>query len=138
MDREHIDKLINDIQQYLKDEDQKKEIKKTFQPPPAPEMKRSISFPRSIILELVLLLSATTTAILTITILALGIFGGKSTAVAGTMTLLAIGGCGIFFTAILISVWKRISLLTQIEENTRLILASKLETNVLLERLMHK
>lgn len=138
MDREYIDKLISDIQQYLKEEDQKKEIKETLEPPPTPATEKSISFPKSMVLELVLLLSAITTAVLTITILALGIFGGKSTAVAGTMTLLAVGGCGIFFTAILISVWKRISLLTQIEENTRLILASKLETNMLLERLMHK
>jgi uncharacterized membrane protein YccC len=137
MEPDHIDRLIKDIQQYLRQEDQKKQAEKNTQPPPLPSSIEQKARPAAH-LEFMLLISACTTAVLTITILLLGVLSGKSEAVSGTIMLLAAGGCGIFFTAVLISIWKRLVLLNQIEENTRQILASKLEVNVLLERLMHK
>lgn len=141
MDREYMDRLMQDIQQYLRDEATKKQVTKHASAP-APENAAIASLktplPKAIHMELMLLISACATGFLTLGILLLGLYGAKSEAVVGIMTLLSIGGCGIFFTAVLVSIWKRLIVLRQIEENTRLILVTKLEANAMLERLMHK
>jgi hypothetical protein len=140
MDRDHMDKLIHDIQQYLRDEDSKKQPV-TSEPLSTSEDSTTThakpSFSRAAT-EMILLISACTTALLTVAIILIGLIDGEARAATGTMTLLIIGGCGMFFSIVLISIWKRLVLLGQIEENTRLILASKLEANAILERLIHK
>ena len=83
---------------------------------------------------LITLFSACALGSLTVAILLLGIVGGPGTDTIGTIWLLIAGGCGVFFSSMLISVWKRLVVLIQIEENTRLILDSRMRTNEILER----
>ncbi|RJP19765.1 MAG: hypothetical protein C4520_12445 [Candidatus Abyssobacteria bacterium SURF_5] len=144
MDKDNnIDRLIQDIQQYLRDEAKKKQDNREPEvAPPLLPAALSIdlkSLPvRSTYFELMLLMSACAVGLLTVAILLVGLLGGQAQTVIGAMTLLAIGGCGIFLTAVLISLSKRLALLSQIEQHTRLMLAVKLQVNALLERLAHK
>jgi hypothetical protein len=52
--------------------------------------------------------------------------------------MLATGGCGIFFSTMLVSTWKRLLLLGQIERNIRRILETKQAANELMEQYIQK
>jgi hypothetical protein len=136
MSEDYMDKLMNDIQQYLKEENRKKRERwPSFLSAKEPAgMKTAV--PRPILVGFATLLSACAVGSITVAILLLGLVGISSSDAIGTIWLLAVAGCGIFFTTMLVSAWKRLVLLSQIEENTRQILASKLETNAILDHFM--
>lgn len=131
-----MDKLMNDIQQYLREENRKRPFRRPSSSATAePAAKRAL-IPRPTIVGLITLLSACAVGSITVAILLLGFLGSSAHDAGGAIWLLAVGGCGIFFTSTLVSAWKRLVLLNQIEENTRQILASKLEANALLDHFM--
>ena len=82
---------------------------------------------------LIALLSACAVGSITVAILLFGFVGSPASYPVDVMAMLAVGGCGIFFSTMLVSVWKRLLLLQQIERNTRQILESKQRANALLE-----
>ena len=136
MNEDYMDKLMSDIQQYLREENRRKPVRRPGSPAPTePSVKRT-PIPRPIFVGLITLLSACAVGSITVAILLLGFIGSSAHDANGTIWLLAVGGCGIFFTTTLVSAWKRLVLLSQIEENTRQILATKLEANALLDHLM--
>ncbi len=136
MNEDYMDKLMNDIQQYLREENRKRPLTRPGTSAPVePSAKRTL-VPRPTIVGLITLLCACAVGTITVAILLFGFLGSPAHDANGTIWLLAVGGCGIFFTSMLVSAWKRLVLLSQIEENTRQILASKLEANALLEHLM--
>ncbi len=135
MSKDYMNKLINDIQQYLREEEQKEREQWHFLPTRASMVKKE-PLPRPIFIGLITLLSACAIGSITVAILLLGFVGTPLRDSTGAIWLLGAGGCGIFFSAMLFSVWKRLALLSQIERNTRLILASRRKTNALLEQFM--
>lgn len=136
MSKDYMNKLINDIQEYLSEEEQKERKQWHFLPTKASLVKKG-PLPRPVFIGLVTLLSACAIGSVTVAILLLGFVGTPFHGPTGTIWLLGAGGCGIFFSAMLISVWKRLALLSQIERNTRLILASRRKTNALLEEFIN-
>jgi hypothetical protein len=135
MNKDYMNKLINDIQQYLREEGQKERKQWHFLPTKASLVKKE-PLPRPVFIGLITLLSACAIGSITVAILLLGFVGTPLHDSTGAIWLLGAGGCGIFFSAMLVSVWKRLALLSQIERNTRLILASRRKTNALLEQFM--
>jgi hypothetical protein len=133
MNKDYMNKLINDIQQYLRAEEQKERKQWHFLPTRASLVKKE-PLPRPIFIGLITLLSACAIGSITVAILLLGFVGTPLHDSTGAIWLLGAGGCGIFSSAMLVSVWKRLALLSQIERNTRLILASRRKTNALLEQ----
>lgn len=131
MNEDYIEKLVSDIQQYLREEEEGRQI--------APHEPSDIAVPPSkgkrhrILVGLMMLLSACAIGSITVAILLLGLIGNATKNPIDIMALLAMGGCGIFFSTMLVSVWKRLLLLQQIEKNTRQILESKQRANALLE-----
>ena len=128
-----MDELISDIQGYLREETQRKLGERMGLPATA-----AISLPKRraagpIFLGMIMLLSACAVGSLTVAILLLAAMGGPVHEPARIIWLLAAGGCGIFFSTALVSSWKRLIILRQIEKNTRLILVTRRETNTLLE-----
>lgn len=133
MNNDYMNKLINDIQQYLREEEKKERKQWHFLPTRASLVKKE-PLPRPIFIGLITLLSACAIGSITVAILLLGFVGTPLHDSTGAIWLLGAGGCGIFSSAMLVSVWKRLALLSQIERNTRLILASRRKTNALLEQ----
>jgi hypothetical protein len=136
MNKDYMNKLISDIQEYLREEDMKAKRERylTSEPEPAPAGRLRLR--RPVYSVLITLFSACALGSITVAILLMGLVGGPRIDSVGTIWLLAAGGCGIFFSAMLISVWKRLVVLVQIERNTRQILDSRHRTNELLERLV--
>jgi hypothetical protein len=133
MNEDYMDKLVSDIQGYLNEEAQKKIGDRLFFPGAMAESapKRRIRGPN--FSGLIIILSACAIGSLTVAILLLATMGGPVRDPIGIIWLLAAGGCGIFFSAALMSNWNRLIILRQIEKNTRLILATRRKTNALLE-----
>ncbi|MBI4831781.1 MAG: hypothetical protein HY801_09560 [Candidatus Lindowbacteria bacterium] len=134
MNDETIDRLISDIQQYLKTEEQKKKKRKLVllaadRNEPVRKIRR-----QPMVVGLVTLLSACAVGSITVAMILLAALGGPASDPVRPIWLLGLAGCGIFATAMLISVWKRLNILKNIEENTRLILVARRKTNVILER----
>ncbi|UCD56335.1 MAG: hypothetical protein JSV16_10915 [Candidatus Hydrogenedentota bacterium] len=135
MNNDYMDELISDIQQYLRrEEDEKGQEERWVSLMTQARSAVRTPLRHSFFVGVITLLSASAVGSVTVAILLLGIAGGAVHDSVGTIWLLAGGGCGIFFSAMLVSVWKRLVILTQIEENTRLILASRRKTNALLKR----
>lgn len=132
MNEDYIDKLVGDIQQYLREEE--KEEQQALQGLPEAESAVSKQMLRHpLMVSIIMLLSACAVGSITVAILLLGFVSAPARNPVDTIWLLAIGGGGIFFSTMLLSVWKRLTLLGQIEKNTRLILESKQKANLLLE-----
>ncbi len=136
MNEDYMDKLMDDIQRYLREESRKRPAKRSGSPAPVESSAKRTLLPRPTLVGLLTLLSACAVGSITVAILLLGFLGSSAHDASTTIWLLAVGGCGIFFTSTMVSAWKRLVLLSQIEENTREILESKLETNALLDHLM--
>ncbi len=134
MDKNYMNKLISDIQEYLREEDARSQVKRQPLDAPEPIAGWKLRLRRPAYSVLITLFSACALGSLTVAILLLGIVGGPGTDTIGTIWLLIAGGCGVFFSSLLISVWKRLVVLIQIEENTRLILDSRMRTNEILEQ----
>ncbi len=131
MNEDYIEKLVSDIQQYLREEEEERQIG-----PGEPSdrvVTPSKDKRRPLLVGLMMLLSACAIGSITVAILLLGFIGNPSKNPVDIIALLAMGGCGIFFSTMLVSVWKRLLLLQQIEKNTREILESKQRANTLLE-----
>ncbi len=134
MNEDYIDRLVGDIQEYLREEDEKSRLalggsQASDAEPTTRKLLRRPSLAGSITF-----LSACAVGSITVAILLLGVVGVPSENSISTIWLFAAGGCGIFFSAMLISVWRRLLLLGEIEKNTRLILESKQTANALLEQ----
>ena len=134
MNKDHMDKLINDIQQFLREESEREQGEGMVLLPTDARSASDKPVGHPNFIRLITLLPACVVGSTTVAILLLAIAGGAARDSVGTIWLLAAGGCGIFFTAMLVSVWKRLVLLSRIEKNTRLILATRRETHELLER----
>jgi hypothetical protein len=129
MNEDYMEKLVNDIQQYLREEDKEKQIGWN-----ALADSDVLSHARHpLLVGLITLLSACAVGSITVAILLFGFVGSPATGPVDIMAMLAVAGCGIFFSAMLVSVWKRLVLLQQIERTTRQILESKERANALLE-----
>ncbi len=133
MNESEMDKLISEIQNFLKKENPKKQEKLQKLLPVAPrhrgKTKRNVIFP----VGALTLLSACAVGALTV---AMVLFGYARITNAHSMSAiwtLSAAACGIFLSAMLVSSWKRLVILSRIERNTRLILASRHKTNALLE-----
>jgi hypothetical protein len=127
-----MDKLVSDIQQYLQeDAGESQEALESVAVEEAAQLKR-----RLMPVGLITLLSACAVGSLAVVILMLGLVGSPSRLSADAIWLLGIGACGIFFSAMLISAWKRLVLLAQIEHHIRLILENKRLGNALLEEVI--
>jgi len=132
MNEDYMEKLVSDIQQYLREEDKEKQFGWN-----ALANSETLSHARHpFLVGLVALLSACAVGSITVAILLFGFIGGPASNPVDAMAMLAVGGCGIFFSTMLVSVWKRLLLLQQIERNTRMILESKQRANALLEYFM--
>lgn len=131
MNRDYIEKLVSDIQQYLNEEEQEEQVEQ--QPSAEAESTAKSRARRTIMVGVIVLLSACAVGSITVAILLLGIVGSPLHNPVDTILLLTVGGCGLFFATMLVSVWKRLLILQRIEENTRLILESKQRANELLE-----
>ncbi|MBI5115439.1 hypothetical protein HZA56_03115 [Candidatus Poribacteria bacterium] len=134
MNNDYMDKLLNDIQVYLKEEDQKKKKRRlvrlaTEKDEPRPKIIRP-----PMLVSLITLLASCAVGSITVAIILLAVLGGPAHDPIRPLWLLGLAGCGIFSTTMLITVWKRLNILRNIEENTRLILAARRKTNALLER----
>jgi hypothetical protein len=130
MNEDYIEKLVSDIQHFLQEEDKHKgvEWESEHHAEASPEYLR-----KPLLIGLIMILSACAVGSITVVILLLGLVGTASSGPVDVTAMLAVGGCGIFFCAMLVSVWKRLELLRHIEKNTRLILESKQRANALLE-----
>jgi hypothetical protein len=153
MSGNYMDKLLSDIQHYLREEQQQitpesqddssAEDMTQNESPVAPRGRKSAQ--KNILIGTITLLSACAIGSITVAIMLLGLLGvpggmpgGPHEAPVSTIWLFAAGGCGIFFSAMLISSWRRLAILARIEKNTRLILESKQTANVLFEDYMRK
>jgi hypothetical protein len=130
MNEDYIEKLVSDIQEFLREEDRHKDIGHYMVPDTGVTSNRTRN---SLFVGILMLLSACAVGSITIAILLFGFIGNPSRNPVDTLGLLAVGACGIFFAAMLVSVWKRLVLLQQIEKNTRSILESKQRANALME-----
>lgn len=137
MSGEYLDKLVSDIQEYLREEEQRSLLRQEVASPPKPETAPRLKR-RNIVVGAVTLLSACAVGSITVAVMLLGILGGPADSSIDTIWLFAAGGCGIFFSTMLVSSWKRLVLLSKIERNTRLILESKQAANELLEDYIRK
>ena len=137
MNEDYIDKLVSDIQQYLREEEKEEQLALEGLPEAETAVSKKMR-QHPVIVGLLMLLSACAVGSITVAILLLGFVSAPATSPAATIWLLAIGGCGIFFTTMLLSAWKRLTLLGQIEKNTSLIMESKQRTNLLLEHYISK
>jgi hypothetical protein len=139
MSGDYIDRLVSDIQEYLKEEEQRnlsmdmEEEISIEEPARAPGRLR-----RNALVGAITLLAACVVGSVTVAIMLLGILGAPEGGEVDTIWLFAAGGCGAFFSAMLISSWKRLILLGKIERNTRRILESKQAANDLLEDYIRK
>ena len=138
MNKDYMDKLISDIQQYLNEEEYGGEMDTDVAPLAASDPAPLWHLRRPFLVGAITLLSACAVGSITVTILLLGIVGAPAGESFNTIWLLATGGCGIFFSTMLVSTWKRLLLLGQIERNTRLILETKQAANNLLEQYIRK
>jgi hypothetical protein len=126
-----MDRLVSDIQEYLKSEEQEGRAgQKDSLQETQPARRR---FRANALIGTTTLLAACAVGSITVAIMLLGFLGGPADGSIGPIWLFAAGGCGIFFSTILISSWKRLVLLARIERNTRLILESKQAANEMLE-----
>lgn len=128
MSGDYIDRLVSDIQEYLREEADRGGLRDETaeEPERAPRRMR-----RYALVGAITLLAACAVGSVTVAIMLLGILGAPEG--DSTIWLFAAGGCGVFFSAMLISSWKRLVLLEKIERNTRHILESKQAANELLE-----
>lgn len=142
MSGNYIDKLMSDIQEYLREEEQRSFLKEeitTLGEEMEPETEIApLRTRRNILLGAITLLSACAVGSITVAIMLLGILGRPAEGPVDAIWLFAAGGCGIFFSTMLASSWKRLVLLDRIERNTRHILASKQAANELLEDYIRK
>lgn len=137
MSGDYMDKLVGDIQEYLRQEERQGHIEEDVSPPTKtgripPHLRRNL------FVGTITLLAACAVGSVTVAIMLLGILGGPAENSIDPIWLFAAGGCGIFFVTMLVSAWKRLVLLGQIERNTRLILESKQAANDLLEDYIRK
>ena len=138
MNKDYMDKLISDIQQYLSEEEYGVGIDTDVAPLAAADPAPRWRLRRPFLVGTVTLLSACAVGSITVTILLLGIVGAPGGESLNTIWMLATGGCGIFFSTMLVSTWKRLLLLGQIERNIRLILETKQAANDLMEQYIQK
>ncbi len=145
MSGNYIDKLVSDIQEYLKEEEERSLLKEEIVSLDGDRETESeiaqLSPRRNILLGATTLLAACAVGSIAVAIMLLGILGGPGGSTEGTLNaiwLFAAGGCGIFFSTMLVSSWKRLVLLDRIERNTRQILESKQAANELLEDYIRK
>ncbi len=132
MSGDYIDRLVSDIQEYLKEEGQRNNFVDEEASPEEPA--RALGrLRRNALIGATTLLAACAVGSVTVAIMLLGILGAPEGGSVDTIWLFAAGGCGVFFSAMLISSWKRLELLGKIERNTRRILESKQAANDLLE-----
>ncbi|RJP72600.1 MAG: hypothetical protein C4532_05905, partial [Candidatus Abyssobacteria bacterium SURF_17] len=134
MNEDYMDELISDIQQYLKEENDVKEKKRLTTITERARTLKVRPLPRPLFIGLIILLSACAVGSITVAFLLLGLFSVPALRAVGTLWLFAGAACGIFFTSALVASWKRLVILSRIEKNTRLILASRRKTNALLEQ----
>jgi len=138
MSKDYMDRLISDIQEYLKEETGQKRGERFSFPSVRTASLQKGRMRGPLFVGLIILLSACAIGSLTVTILLLVTLGGPVHDPLGIVWLLAAGGCGIFFSTALMSNWKRLIILKQIEQNTRLILATRRKTNALLEEFIQQ
>ncbi len=138
MSEDYIDKLVDDIQEYLREEEERSLTAQEPTPRHISEPAATRRSGRPSLIGLMTLMSASAVGSITIAILLLGIIGVPSGNPVEIIWLFAAGGCGIFFSTMLVSAWKRLILLGKIEKNTRLILESKQAANALLEQYINK
>jgi len=138
MSEDYIDKLVGDIQEYLREEEERSRTAQEPTPLHISEPAATRRLGRPSLIGLMTLMSASAVGSITIAILLLGIVGVPSGNPVEIIWLFAAGGCGIFFSTMLVSAWKRLILLGKIEKNTRLILESKQAANALLEQYIKK
>ena len=142
MSGNYIDKLMSDIQEYLRDEEERSLLQEEIASLGEEGASESETAPlrsrRNILLGAITLLSACAVGSITVAIMLLGILGRPAEGPVDAIWLFAAGGCGIFFSTMLVSSWKRLVLLDRIERNTRQILESKQAANELLEDYIRK
>ena len=133
MSGDYIDRLVSDIQEYLREEEQ--QSGSAHATDSLQEETAHASWRRRLnaLVGMTTLLAACAVGSITVATMLLGILGGPSKGQIDPIWLFVAGGCGVFFSTMLISSWKRLTLLAQIEQNTRLILESKQAANELLE-----
>ncbi len=132
MSGDYIDRLVSDIQEYLREENQRSHSMNS-EASPGEAARAPGRLRRNALIGAITLLAACSVGSVTVAIMLLGILGAPEGGEIDTIWLFAAGGCGVFFTAMLISSWKRLQLLEKIERNTRRILESKQAANDLLE-----
>ncbi|GAB4333011.1 MAG: hypothetical protein Kow0099_04820 [Candidatus Abyssubacteria bacterium] len=133
MNEDYLDRLISDIQQYLKEEDKKKQARQRIVVAAREATQKKLRVNKPVAIGIMALAAACAVGAITVTIVLLGLMGPPSAHSTEVILLLSAAGCGIFFTVMLVLAWKRLMLLHQIERNTRLILANKRRTNALLD-----
>ena len=138
MSEDYIDKLVDDIQEYLREEEERSLTAQEPTPRHISESAATRRPGRPSLIGLMTLMSASAVGSITIAILLLGIIGVPSGNPVEIIWLFAAGGCGVFFSTMLVSAWKRLILLGKIEKNTRLIFESKQAANALLEQYIKK
>lgn len=131
MNEDYIEKLVSDIQEYLREEEEGTQIRRHESSDGV--VSSSGGKRRPAVVGLLVILSACAVGSITVAILLLGFIGNATRNPIDMIAMLAMAGCGIFFSTMLVSVWKRLLLLQQIEKTTRLILESKQRANALLE-----
>ncbi len=132
MSGDYIDRLVSDIQEYLREEGQRSPSMNSEAFPEEP-VRAPGRLRRNALIGAITLFAACSVGSATVAIMLLGILGAPEGGEVETIWLFAAGGCGVFFSAMLISSWKRLELLGKIERNTRHILESKQAANDLLE-----
>ena len=132
MSGDYMDRLVSDIQEYLREEEQQSRSMHA-----ADSLQETTHTRRRLRLNALVgtttLLAACAVGSITVAVMLLGVLGGPTEGPIDPIWLFAAGGCGIFFSTMLVSSWKRLVLLARIERNTRLILESKQAANELLE-----
>jgi hypothetical protein len=123
-----MDRLVSDIQEYLREEEQQGHTASLHETEPARRR-----FRMNALVGTTTLLAACAVGSITVAVMLLGILGGPAEGPINPIWLFVAAGCGIFFSTILVSSWKRLVLLARIERNTRLILESKQAANEMLE-----
>lgn len=131
MNQDYMERLVSDIQEYLKSEEQQGRSGHKDSPHETESARRR--FRPNTLVGTTTLLAACAVGSITVAIMLLGILGGPADEPVSAIWLFVAGGCGVFFSTMLISSWKRLVLLARIERNTRLILQSKQAANEMLE-----
>ena len=137
MSSDHIEKLVSDIQEYLMEEERRSQLRGEIDSLLNGEPTRAPSR-QNIFVRTLTLISACIVGSITVAVLLLATLGGHAGSPSDQIWLFAAGGCGIFFTTMLVTSWKRLEILNRIERNTRLILESKQVANELLEDYIRK